>query len=536
MPSLASIVRQRLRSSHTATAATMAVAERVGRIAALVNRATGGAVARGIGLSSGDGYWGANTSKRNTHWYASNTDANAPVRASLPFLRDRTSQQQRDNWLVRRAINERATYLWGTGVKIRPKHDRSQLNELAEVLWNAWCENALSINDHTTFAAVGELARRAVDERGECLVRYRPRRAADGLAVPFQVELIEADQLPLDKNEAVTDDTGDIVGRIQDGIESDSIGRIVAYHILREHPGSADYFAAAGAASATVRVPASQVLHLKDPGRIAMRRGVPITHAVLQDLKQIADYDDSYQVAKAISASIALVVLGGDPIIRKDGGSNRGIITPESQAAQTTDQWGLPVETIEPGLIINAPNGEDVKTITPTQSPDFAEFKVQKHHEFAAGVDVPYAFLTGDMRNSNYSSNMLGVNDFSAGVEMRQKNTIVPQFVKGVWRWFCQTAYIAGLLPTSDIPIQITPVRVRLAGSERMKTTQADIAAVANGLKSPLDVIIENGGDPKEVAAGFAEYLKLLDEAGMKVTWNVTSDSSDKDSEEDDHA
>ena len=38
---------------------------------------------------------------------------------------------------------------------------------------------------------------REVMEAGECFVRFRPRAPKEGLAVPLQLQLIEAEQLPL---------------------------------------------------------------------------------------------------------------------------------------------------------------------------------------------------------------------------------------------------------------------------------------------------------------------------------------------------
>jgi capsid protein len=38
---------------------------------------------------------------------------------------------------------------------------------------------------------------REVMEAGECFVRFRPRSVKEGLTVPLQLQLIEAEQLPL---------------------------------------------------------------------------------------------------------------------------------------------------------------------------------------------------------------------------------------------------------------------------------------------------------------------------------------------------
>jgi hypothetical protein len=59
---------------------------------------------------------------------------------------------------------------------------------------------------------------------------------------------------------------------LRQGIEFDRIGRRVAYHFLRRHPG--DLTEADIPAGETVRVPASEVLHLVDPVDAGQLRGV----------------------------------------------------------------------------------------------------------------------------------------------------------------------------------------------------------------------------------------------------------------------
>ena len=58
---------------------------------------------------------------------------------------------------------------------------------------------------------------------------------------------------------------------IRQGIEFDRIGRRVAYHFLRRHPGDSTD---PGLAGEMVRVPASEVIHVIDPVEGGQLRGV----------------------------------------------------------------------------------------------------------------------------------------------------------------------------------------------------------------------------------------------------------------------
>ena len=77
--------------------------------------------------------------------------------------------------------------------------------------------------------------------------------AEDGLMVPLQLQLLQSEMLPFEKTERAPNGN-----RIRCGIEFDAIGRRVAYHFRRRHPG--DSTDQRVAVPDTVRVPAEEVL------------------------------------------------------------------------------------------------------------------------------------------------------------------------------------------------------------------------------------------------------------------------------------
>ena len=73
---------------------------------------------------------------------------------------------------------------------------------------------------------------RSLVESGEVLVRLRERRVEDGLPVPLQLQVLEADHLDSGKTEELRDG-----GFILQGIEFDALGRRRAYWLYPTHPG-----------------------------------------------------------------------------------------------------------------------------------------------------------------------------------------------------------------------------------------------------------------------------------------------------------
>ncbi|MDB0530064.1 phage portal protein, partial [Ralstonia solanacearum] len=88
-----------------------------------------------------------------------------------------------------------------------------------------WTEEADAAGQ-TDFYGLQALACRAMLEGGECLIRLRPRRPEDGLSVPLQLQLLEAEHLPMTLNvdlppTAGASGPGNVV---RSGIEFDNLG------------------------------------------------------------------------------------------------------------------------------------------------------------------------------------------------------------------------------------------------------------------------------------------------------------------------
>jgi lambda family phage portal protein len=103
--------------------------------------------------------------------------------------------------------------------------------------------------------------------------------------------------LPFEKNEI-----GGNGNQIRCGIEFDKIGRRVAYHFYRKHPGDTTDQSGKGE---IVRVPASEILHLYRPQRPGQIRGVPWISPALVKLYLLDQYDDAELDRKKVAALFA---------------------------------------------------------------------------------------------------------------------------------------------------------------------------------------------------------------------------------------
>lgn len=202
------------------------------------------------------------------------------------------------------------------------------------------------------------------------------------------------------------------------------------------------------------------------------------------------------------------VLIPGD-----DDGGALGIPTQQDNGPGLYDQDGFAVEKFEPGMFVVAHGGKDVKFNAPAITSNYDTYKRSMLHTIAAGFRVPYAILSGDLSQVNYSSSKIGLEGFRRLISAVQWQMVIPMICEPVWRWFIEAAYLAGHIDTTDIPVEWTPPRFYSADPAR--DVAATIAEVRAGFKSPQEAISERGWNPDDVLREIAEFNKKLDALGI---------------------
>ena len=133
-------------------------------------------------------------------------------------LRVKSRDLVRRNAWAGSAVDAFVTNCIGTGIKPQSIATDAAFREAVHALWWDWCEEA-DADGVTDFYGLQALACRAMLEGGECFVRFRVRRPEDGLAVPLQIQLLEAEHVPLTFNTTLP--SGNLV---RAGIEFDRLG------------------------------------------------------------------------------------------------------------------------------------------------------------------------------------------------------------------------------------------------------------------------------------------------------------------------
>jgi len=277
----------------------------MGWLDAFRRRGTGGPVAVRARLE------GAMSQRRLRGWQPPLENINSLVASGGPRLLARSRELVVTNGYAANACEAFASNLVGDGIKPSSLIEDPALRDQVQRLWLAWTDEA-DADGLTDFYGLQAMVAREMFVAGECFVRLRPRRAEDGLLVPIQLQLLQSEMLPFDKTETAANGN-----RIRCGIEFDAIGRRVAYHFRRRHPG--DSTDQGMMTPETVRIPAEDVLHIYRPIDAGQIRGLPHVAPAMVRLFLLDQYDDAELDRKKTAAMFAGFVAGPAGINRSSG-------------------------------------------------------------------------------------------------------------------------------------------------------------------------------------------------------------------------
>ncbi|HYN40026.1 MAG TPA: phage portal protein [Rhodospirillales bacterium] len=401
----------------------------------------------------------------------------------------------RNNGYAANAIESWAGNVVGAGIKPSSLIADAGLKASVQKLWLEWTDDA-DADGFTDFYGLQRRAAREVFIAGEVFFRFRSRRLEDGLVVPLQLQMLPAEMLPLTRNEVLAG--GNVV---RQGIEFDRIGRRVAYHFLRRHPGDVTDpvpGSSPGISRETVRIPASEIVHVIDPVDAGQLRGVSKFAPAIVKLFLLDQYDDAELDRKKVAAMHALFITTPAPAEPFD-------------VAESTGENGERTMDLQPGQIVMLEPGEQVQTSDPADSgATYEPFQYRTLLQVSAALGIPYAYLSNDMIKANYSNARLALLEFRRRTEAYQHAVIVWQLCRRVWVRWMDTAVLAGALA---IPGYEANRRGHQACAwlppkwdwvDPLKDAKAEIEQIAAGLKSRTQALAERGYDAEQVDAEIA--------------------------------
>ncbi|WP_141701223.1 phage portal protein [Methyloceanibacter methanicus] len=381
--------------------------------------------------------------------------------------------------------------LCGTGIKPQSGHPDPNVREQINLAFERWTDEADAdgLLDFYGLMALG-VRRMVVD--GESFAAFDHSDPN----VPLRLRLIDQEQVDSSKTQALSGGAS-----IVQGVEVDETGRRLAYHLFKKRPGlTFDWN------TETVRMPATEMLHLFNPVSSGQARGLSWYAPVLL---RLADLDASHD-AQLVRQKIAALLTGFIIDIEGDGGSLAG----------TAGLDGISETSLEPGEMRTLKPGQDVRFSEPARvGAEVIDFLNITAREIASGLGVPYAAMTGDLSDVNYSSIRAGLVDWRRRVEALQYNVIVYRFCRPVWNRFVTAAVLSGQISAPGFERDPAPylsvnwITPRFDWVDPLKDCKAEIAAIAAGLISRRQAVAARGIDiedlDREIAADRDRAKKL---------------------------
>lgn len=449
-------------------------------------------------------YEGASHGRHHRNWRASGATADTLIARDGQTLRDRSRDLVRNNPLAAKIVTTHANNLVGHGIVPRAKTGDEKQDKAINDLFEEW-QKVSNVAGTMDFYGTCYMMARVMVQDGEVFARRRRRRANDGLPVPLQIQVLDSEFCDWHKTTVQGQNT------IINGIEYDMLGRRRGYWMHPNNP--AGYWPATSGSNVSKFVPADEIVHLFEP-QANQNRGAPWLAPVINELREVKDYELAEGVRKKTEACLVGVVIPDDV---EDPNLSFAETQGDGEGAEALlDMDGNPVNRMEPGMFAVMRNGGDIKFNTPAISAGVEAYLRTRYRSIAAGARIPYELMTGDYSQSNFASGQLGLIDYQRFIESIIWHYIVPQCAQRMWDWFIQAAKESGAIkPNLKVRVEWQPPEFERLN--RLDNARADLLEVRMGKRSMPEIIAKTGRNPNEVLAENDAFFQEVDKTSSQL-------------------
>jgi lambda family phage portal protein len=468
-------------------------------------------------------YVAGETSRLYNWQTGTDRSADGEIKDRLKTIRKRSRELIQNEPLAKKYIsllNTQVLGRFGIRLQMKARNDDKSLdlaaNNLIERLWANWGRrggpdySGCDASGGYTFLDIQRQVLDAVVRDGEALVyMHEGRRNPHG----FQLELLTADRLNIEKNEVLRN--GNI---IRMGIEQEKrTRRPLAYYLnMSENPVYESYEFSTQAMGGTYkRIPAERIIHVYYSERMEQSRGLPWMAPAMPTIKLLQTYLENEVVASSLAAAkVATISNNSGDDMAMDG---------------TIDDY-TPISNMEPGSIEQLPAGWEMNPLEfshPTSQ--FGPMLETVIMQIASGLGVPYSDLSSNMTGASYSS-------------LRQEALQSREYYRTLQQWFIDQfidpifqRWLSSVLTTpgeNNGAILKLPIEKFFKWSEGahffprgfegvdpLKDANAKKIALQNGFVSLQDVAADRGTDLESLMAQHQTAKSLAQQYGVKLAF-----------------
>lgn len=309
-------------------------------------------------------------------------------------------------------------------------------------------------------------------------------------AVPYVVEPLEAEMVPLDYHDAAQ--------RVRFGIQFDTWGRPLVYHVALEHPGDTG---TAMLRTRTKRVRAEAITHLALRRRLRQSRGVSILAAVIHRLDDIKEIEDTERVAARVAAALTAVIEKS-----AEYASMYGQVNPADSGPRDFQ--------VAPGMVLDRMlPGEKVGIIKSDRpNPHLPEFRRSQIEMVAAGT-MTAASSISRRYDGNYASQRQEMIENRGPIEFLRQ-IFADTITREIHSRRIDMAIASGRLRVAPDADVATLDHCEIAGPgmdwiDPAREANAAATAIENQLDSPQGIMRRRGLDPRRILRELKEWAAL---------------------------
>jgi lambda family phage portal protein len=390
-------------------------------------------------------------------------------------LRDRSRYEVANNSYARGIINTRANHVIGTGPRLQVETGDTEADELIEAEFIKWAK-AVNLGAKLRTMQIAKM------QDGEAFaVKITNERINH--PVKLDLKLFEAEHVTAP--DSMSMDTAEHV----DGIDFDSAGNPVRYHVLKEHPGGS---VTVGALAEFETYDAADVFHWFRCDRPGQVRGVPEIMPALPLFAQLRRYTLSTVAAAETAADFTAVLQTDVP----------------ADDETTVD----PMEEIEINrrMMTTLPAGWKLGQFEAKQPvTGYKEFKGELLNEIARCLDMPFNIAACNSSGYNYSSGRLDHQTYYRSVEIEQEDGDRVLLARLAAAFISEASLIwpviASLPPMDDW--ELSWFWDGVAEIDALKEANADAAQLENGSTTLASICSRQGTDWRKVMRQRAKEL-----------------------------
>ena len=353
----------------------------------------------------------------NADWFSMDGALTPVVRRTM---RNRARYERNNNSYLAGICETLATDLVGTGPRLQLNTGDQEADRLIERAFFDW---SWQVN----LAEKLRTMRQSKLIDGESFAMYFTNPRLDG--VQLDIRLVEAEMISTPVGLYIPDTTPE--GSIVDGLEFDDVGNVVAYKVLKYHPGSnwrVSNFE-------FNRIPSEMVVHWFSRQRPAQHRGVSEVAPAIRLFAQLRRYTDAVLAAAETAADFAAFLHSNSP------------------AAEVDDVDAFAEMPIEKRTMVTLPEGWNVSQLKAEQpTSTYAMFKREILNEIARCMQIPYNIAALDSSSYNYASGRMDHQIYTSNQRVL-RDELERQMLDRTLRMWLDEAVPLGLVPGGLPPI-----------------------------------------------------------------------------------